>query len=190
MNKNQTGLALVESLLIILILAVVGFGGYYIWNNQHDKSPDNKAATISDSNNSSPSNADQRHLTISEWDVRLPYDGNLHLQYKMETVNGTEQANITSAELLQAGGNDCAAGGGSIARYTGDQTWILPDGSSDGTVSEAVAKGDIVYYGKINNYYFVHTSGQAACADPAAIDQLQTDTLATVKQAITKLTSE
>jgi hypothetical protein len=38
--KNETGFALVETLLIILILAVIGFGGYYVWHTQHaNKTP-------------------------------------------------------------------------------------------------------------------------------------------------------
>lgn len=35
MNKNQNGIALIESLLIVLILVIVGFAGYYVWNTQH-----------------------------------------------------------------------------------------------------------------------------------------------------------
>jgi hypothetical protein len=34
MNKKQNGFALIEGLLIILILAIIGFGGYYVWNTQ------------------------------------------------------------------------------------------------------------------------------------------------------------
>lgn len=34
MNKTQKGFALVEGLLITLILVIIGFGGYYVWNTQ------------------------------------------------------------------------------------------------------------------------------------------------------------
>ena len=38
MKTTQKGFGHIEALLIILILAVVGFGGYYVWHTQHDKS--------------------------------------------------------------------------------------------------------------------------------------------------------
>lgn len=57
--KNQKGFTLVESLLVILILAVIGFAGYYVWHSQHSSklpvsnSP-SKASTEVSSNNSKP----------------------------------------------------------------------------------------------------------------------------------------
>ncbi|HVX58260.1 MAG TPA: hypothetical protein VG964_00815 [Candidatus Saccharimonadales bacterium] len=133
----------------------------------------------------------QKYLTITEWGVHAPYtSSSLTLQYKMETVAGIKEADITSAELLKAGGSDCIAGGGAVARYSGSDSWMLPDGTSDGTIANAVSKGDIVYYSKVGNYYYVFTQGQAACADPSIIGSLQTDTLALVKQTVTKLTAE
>ena len=33
-NKNQNGIALIETLLIILILVIIGFGGYYVYHSQ------------------------------------------------------------------------------------------------------------------------------------------------------------
>lgn len=38
MKQNQQGFTLVETLLIILIVAVIGFGGYYVWHSQHTSS--------------------------------------------------------------------------------------------------------------------------------------------------------
>jgi type II secretory pathway pseudopilin PulG len=55
MNKDQEGMALIESLLIILILAIIGFGGYYVWHSQKqtDKTLDT-VAKISQSTVSAP----------------------------------------------------------------------------------------------------------------------------------------
>lgn len=39
--KNQKGFTLVEGLLIVLIMAVIGFGGYTVWNNSKDKGTQN-----------------------------------------------------------------------------------------------------------------------------------------------------
>jgi len=42
-KKSQAGFTLVEALIIILILVVVGFGGYYIWQAQ--QKPSSTSAT-------------------------------------------------------------------------------------------------------------------------------------------------
>jgi cytoskeletal protein RodZ len=41
---KQKGFSLVEGLLIVLVLAVVGFGGYYVWDSQQE---DDETPTIS-----------------------------------------------------------------------------------------------------------------------------------------------
>ena len=46
-GKNQKGFGLVESLLVILILSVVGFGGYYIWRGHHKTNPSTNSLTNS-----------------------------------------------------------------------------------------------------------------------------------------------
>lgn len=40
MNK-QKGFSLVEGLLVILILTIIGFGGYYVWNRDKDSTASN-----------------------------------------------------------------------------------------------------------------------------------------------------
>lgn len=59
MFKYQKGFTVVEGLLIVLVLAVVGFGGYYVWNQNKDKQnsqstpsavSNNQAAQTSESN--------------------------------------------------------------------------------------------------------------------------------------------
>ena len=55
MNKRQSGFALVEGLLIILILAIIGFGGYYVWHSQ--KSIDKTNADTLKASQSSASTA-------------------------------------------------------------------------------------------------------------------------------------
>jgi len=38
MKQNQSGFGAVEVLLLLLLVTIVGFAGYYVWNNQQDKS--------------------------------------------------------------------------------------------------------------------------------------------------------
>jgi type II secretory pathway pseudopilin PulG len=59
MNKTQKGFALIESLLIVLILVIIGFGGYYVWNSQKqtDKSLSNAEKASQTTTNSTASNS-------------------------------------------------------------------------------------------------------------------------------------
>ena len=34
--KNQKGFGLVEGILIVLVISALGFGGYYVWNQQQE----------------------------------------------------------------------------------------------------------------------------------------------------------
>jgi type II secretory pathway pseudopilin PulG len=61
MNKTQKGFALMEGLLIILILAIIGFGGYYVWNSQKNtnkslNNADKASQSISAANSSAAGN--------------------------------------------------------------------------------------------------------------------------------------
>jgi len=60
---KQKGFTLVETLLVVLILAIVGFGSYYVWHNQHRVSP-KTSSNSSNKNDSNPSS--QRSTPVSE----------------------------------------------------------------------------------------------------------------------------
>lgn len=45
-NKFQAGFTLVEGLLIILIVTIIAFGGYYVWQNQNDKDATESTSAI------------------------------------------------------------------------------------------------------------------------------------------------
>ncbi|MFT4532121.1 MAG: Tfp pilus assembly protein PilV [Candidatus Saccharimonadales bacterium] len=51
--KNQRGFTLVEGLLIVLILSVIGFAGYTVWNNNQDDEAEVVETTQQDSTNQS-----------------------------------------------------------------------------------------------------------------------------------------
>jgi type II secretory pathway pseudopilin PulG len=51
--KKEEGFSVVEPLLAILVIAVIGFGGYYIWRNDHKDKPTTAITTTSNQNNKS-----------------------------------------------------------------------------------------------------------------------------------------
>lgn len=50
--KNHKGFTITEGLLVVLILSLVGFGGYYIWHTQKDKNTTTQRAVRSSSKSS------------------------------------------------------------------------------------------------------------------------------------------
>jgi hypothetical protein len=69
MNKTQKGFALLEGLLIILILVIIAFGGYYVWHSQKN---DNKNTTsISSSTPADATKKDREQLTLANDSVTL-----------------------------------------------------------------------------------------------------------------------
>jgi hypothetical protein len=52
LGTNNKGFTLVEALLIVLVVAVIGFGGYYVWQNQRKDDTTKANSTSSTSPNS------------------------------------------------------------------------------------------------------------------------------------------
>jgi prepilin-type N-terminal cleavage/methylation domain-containing protein len=79
-HTNQSGFGLVEVLLVILVLSVIGFGGYYVYHSQKTKSPTSSSQDKGATNTSKTSTTtkyivvedNQAYLDIKEWAVRIP----------------------------------------------------------------------------------------------------------------------
>jgi predicted negative regulator of RcsB-dependent stress response len=69
MKKPQEGFSAVEALLILIIVAILGGVGWYVWhaNNEADKNLTSASNTSSLSNKTDKSNG---YFVIKEWNVR------------------------------------------------------------------------------------------------------------------------
>ena len=75
MKQNQQGFLIVEVLLLILVIAVLGLGGWYVWHSNH-KSSTPTQATNSPTDTSTSENS-TKYLTITSQKVRLPLTSEL-----------------------------------------------------------------------------------------------------------------
>lgn len=66
-NQYQKGFSVVEAVIIILVVAVLGLGGWYVWSRSKNDSAKNK-----DTSTSSQASQSQAYLDIKEWKIRLP----------------------------------------------------------------------------------------------------------------------
>lgn len=96
--KKQSGFTLVEVLLIVLILSVIGFAGYSVWNNQQEKN------TADTSNNESVNeNSDQETVDeASEPDISANwkrYTSGMGA-YSIKIVDGMTGLRETTSDLI------------------------------------------------------------------------------------------
>jgi len=61
MNRlNQKGFSLVEGLLIVVAVLLLGFGGYYVWNEYQDQSNQNQESSAQDSSTDQQAASEQQ----------------------------------------------------------------------------------------------------------------------------------
>jgi hypothetical protein len=184
MNKQQSGFAVVESLLILVIVAIIGGTGWFVW---HSKQQTDK--TLSETGNSQSVNpskktpttvstsTSQKYLTIKEWSVKVPLTSADPDAYYVINADRPDTAYLS---LQKYKGTECAADNTSIGayfRFTKDQK---DDLSGNTLLSENPGAP------KVGNYYFGYIHAQAACSvssDSAEPTQGDVDASQPVSQA-------
>jgi Tfp pilus assembly protein PilV len=194
MKKTQSGFALVESLLIILILVIIGFGGYYVWHTQKqtDKTLDTAAATSQKAAQTESNNAATlKYLTIPEWGVKGAYTGNVDLTYKITSDDIGETWAQLSSKQLKAAAPECdeqSQMGGIIVRIHKGEDLRGPAGQDTGqTVDEAVGSQVLTEFSLVGDYYYYFEHPQAACSTSQKATDAQSLTLDSAKNAAKNL---
>jgi len=194
MKKTQSGFALVEGLLIILILAIIGFGGYYVWHAQKDtnKTLDTATATSNKTAQAVSNNSiSQKYLTIPEWGVKGPYQSDVDLTYKLTSDDvGEVWAQISSKQLKEAAPqcDEESQMGGIIVRIHKGEDLRGPAGQDTGqTVDAAVGSQVLTEFSLVGDYYYYFEHPQAACSTSQKATDIQGSTLDAVKEAAKNL---
>lgn len=126
MNKEKStrGFSAVVGLLIVLVLAVIGFAGYFVWQKNKDNTKKSSASTLQndqkkqdDDGNAKPNDPSEggKYLVIKEWKVRVALPAALKdkVAYKLgEKMIDTDGGQIQAAKVLLKNdpgtGNECA----------------------------------------------------------------------------------
>lgn len=163
---NQQGFGIFGMLLLLLILAIIGGTGYYVYqvnkkandtlaiSSKESKSSTQK--TVAKSVITTPSTT--QYLVIKEWGVRMKLNANMSDAYYTFLPNETANAYLSVSSLV-ALAPDCAATATSIGvlfRQTVAEHQVALSNPGDGN-----APGDI----NIGNYYYGFMSAQAGCFD-------------------------
>lgn len=154
-RKNfQKGFAALETILIIIILAIIGFTGWYVWHSSEQaKDTYSSASHTAQSHSATTEKTTQKYLTIKQWDVKVPLSSGIADAYYLYK-SGNDTAYLSKAIYE---GTNCAADQttlGAIVRFTADQKDSLNDGTMLSEHTDAV---------KIGDYYYFYMHPQAAC---------------------------
>jgi hypothetical protein len=115
--SNQSGFAVLEIILIFVILGIVGFTGWYVWNSKKNtnKTYDSssaasqaKAASSKKSSNAKPAPPPQQYLVIKEWGVKIPLSASITGAYYVIKNSPPEEM----AYLLDSGFDNTANANG------------------------------------------------------------------------------
>ncbi|MDB5185394.1 MAG: hypothetical protein JWN38_1202 [Candidatus Saccharibacteria bacterium] len=164
-QKQQDGFSAVEAILLLVIVAIVGFVGWYVLNanqntdevNAETRNTATAAASVAPTSKSTTA---QKYLTIKEWGVRLPYGGTDTLSY----TYGNSSVQVVSKQLADKYG--CTSfGAGIFSRNHGTDTL-----DSGGQTYAAAAKANPSAYVHVGDYYYGFSHDQAACSDTVTVD--------------------
>ena len=181
--KKQSGFALLESLLVILILAVIGFGGYIVWNKHKNKNssvsqPTNHivpnvipatSGSCSNGGSNQLCGVDQtKYLVIKEWGIKIPLSSTISsaVYSSGQYSTGNSSATGGSAKLgLVSLGSDCGDSSdaplGQYVEFT--QADVNEEDASHATTSPTLhdlAKSAVTL-GK--GYMFAYAAPQQSC---------------------------
>ena len=98
MKITQKGFTLVETLLVIIILAIIGLGGYYVWHTQHSKTLLTTTSTNTNTNSSVPvkvSTINKMSLATGSVTFNLPKDWSTN-------TTGASSCRIEVASTIQS----------------------------------------------------------------------------------------
>ena len=168
MLKNQTGFSVIEALLILVVVGILGFTGWFVYHSKQatDKTLANtgnsnvqtKQSTTEQNKKTATtvqSTSEAKFLIIKEWGIKIPYSSNDTLSY---VLKGQNSAQIASANLATNYGCN-EYGSGSIGRSLGTDE----DSNSGTTVAQEATQNPEMYV-KLSNYYYNFAHDQAACS--------------------------
>ena len=166
-NQNQKGFSVFEACIIVLVLALLALGAWFIWDKNKDKDYEESANAAMQASAESEEIAnnvatpDQTYLTIKEWDVRFKTSAaNKDAYYYIE--NGKPDYAYLSLTSLKNADN-CAADDttiGVIVRF------------KKGDIDPISEEPYINYYPsapKVGDYYYFYQHPQAGCTEDEAM---------------------
>lgn len=167
-KHTQSGFSLVVILLVLILVAVVGFAGYYVYNTQQNKkdtasqpATDKKLTSANPAATpAAPTAQDtQKYLVIKEWGVKVPLAKNIEdATYYYRAFEDGGSAVYVSTKTISAKYPDCAADKTTVYAYGRFNNPNERNELVDKTMGELNPNAP-----KVGNYYYYAIHPQAYC---------------------------
>jgi hypothetical protein len=171
-SLSSKGFGAIAALIVVLVLAAIGSGSYYVWHKNHvkkapstsatSKSSSQRAAQAGNSSSTTQQNAvtQGQYLEIKEWGVRIKPASSLpSVTYTIDDSNGHQWAVLKFKDLP-----DTCNGVYHFSRAMAGQ-----DIDGYGNSPEKLLSLDSSSIKQVGDYYYYLGHGQAACAPDAAV---------------------
>lgn len=178
MRNKQKGFGLVPVLMVLILVSVIGFAGYYVWNNQYKKKettqqPETQKPintnSVKPTETTKPSTSadNQNYLVIKEWGVKIPLTSDIEDAGYTINPNGpaeTEQ----SVWIYKKAYVDISSSCDKLYNIT---RFSNPSAKIDwyGDISTLGERYKNISY-KIGNYYYAPVGPQGPCGNPVGND--------------------
>ena len=167
-NIHQKGFSAIIVLLILILIAVIGFTGYYVWDTQKSKNKQTtqNAQTNTESPNvvnsqeqtevAKPTDA-QKYLVIKEWGVKIPAQNEVisdYIYFMEDSHNGVEQIGLSTTKLSNI---TCKDSGEKINNFIVGRLYRTK--SIDDLANATNGKSTLLQPVKIGEYNYIYWGG-------------------------------
>ena len=183
---KQRGFTVVEGVLLIVVIGIIVFASWFVWNSQRqtsqvfdDANKSGSAAGMSNTTTPLSTTSSTGSTKIPRWGVQLPVKG--YEVFDLWTSDSVERYSITNGAIIAAakkvGCADTSIG------------WVVKTASKDGQDPEAASSK------KINGYYYIYLPRtEVSCPDgagngPQTLNELQDAAIKELTSAISGVTN-
>lgn len=148
--KNQSGFGTVETLLVVVLVGIIGFTGWYVWQANKDVNDSLKNVDNGTHKTTKKASGDKASDPTAGWTAYSSKEGQFSLRYPTSWATATHPEDCSPGMLLLGANTSvvgkCASDGGShISVYTND--------------------GDRRQYSELNGAYYTDIKTEAVTVD-------------------------
>ena len=183
-GMNQKGFTAVEALLIVIILFILGFAGFYIHHVQKTSSKTGNTVASASSPKTDSKKTTQTYLVIKKWGVQIPLTGSQ--REANYSYPESDDPNMVELYLPVDGKSQATTSCYGAARIQRITTSSYKSGTWD--FYKKTADSGTKFW-NIGNYYYMGDSGDIACAGSQTLYNKAEAASAALTQQAAKMTA-
>lgn len=186
---QQKGFSGIETLLVLLAVAIIGFGGYYVWYSQQNKKTVTNTSSFSASTTPRTPTSSQNYLIIKEWDVKVLLDSNVSDLYYTQNKTDFKIFDFRTKRQDSLWPN-CQTNSVLVERGLASDKYWGETGPSDSTFEEvydALTQDDGHVKVKVGSYYFLSGPPGAYCSSVSNGDPQETQMFKGIRSVLNNL---